>query len=215
MKSVLLIGLGRFGRHIASKLGELNHQVMVIDQCEERVNEVLPFVTNAQIGDSTNEEFLESLGVRNYDLCIVAIGSNFQSSLETTSLLKELGAKLVVARAERDVHAKFLLHNGADKVVYPEKQVANWTAIRYTSDHILDYVELDDDYAIFEVTVPESWVGKTVGQLDIRKKYKVNIMALKQNGAMNLTVHSDTLLEKGETMLVLGEHKDIQKCFRI
>lgn len=215
MKSVLLIGLGRFGRHIASKLGELNHQVMVIDQCEERVNEVLPYVTNAQIGDSTNEEFLESLGVRNYDLCIVAIGSNFQSSLETTSLLKELGAKLVVARAERDVHAKFLLHNGADKVVYPEKQVANWTAIRYTSDHILDYVELDDDYAIFEVTVPESWVGKTVGQLDIRKKYKVNIMALKQNGAMNLTVHSDTLLEKGETMLVLGEHKDIQKCFRI
>ena len=215
MKSVLLIGLGRFGRHIASKLGELNHQVMVIDQCEERVNEVLPYVTNAQIGDSTNEEFLESLGVRNYDLCIVAIGSNFQSSLETTSLLKELGAKLVVARAERDVHAKFLLHNGADKVVYPEKQVANWTAIRYTSDHILDYVELDDDYAIFEVTVPESWVGKTVGQLDIRKKYKVNIMALKQNGAMNLTVHSDSLLEKGETMLVLGEHKDIQKCFRI
>ena len=215
MKSVLLVGLGRFGRHVAMKLGELNHQVMAIDKYEDRVNAVLPYVTNAQIGDSTNEEFLESLGVGNYDVCIVAIGGDFQSSLETTSLLKELGAKLVVSRTERDVQAKFLRRNGADEVVYPEKQIASWTAIRYTADHIMDYIELDDDYAIFEVTIPENWIGKTIGQLDIRKKYRINIMALKINGKMNLTVHSDTLLQNGETMLVLGNHKDIQKCFRI
>ena len=215
MKSVLLVGLVRFGRHIAMKLGELNHQVMAIDKCEDRINAALPYVTNAQIGDSTNEEFLKSLGVGNYDVCIVAIGGNFQSSLETTSLLKELGAKLVVSRAERDVQAKFLRRNGADEVVYPEKQIASWTAIRYTADHIMDYIELDDDYAIFEVTIPENWIGKTIGQLDIRKKYRINMIALKSNGKMNLTVHSDTLLQNGETMLVLGTHKDIQKCFRI
>ena len=138
MKSILLIGLGRFGRHVAIKLNELNHQVMAIDQDEERVEAVLPYVTSAQIGDSKKQAFMESLGVSNFDVCIVAIGDDFQSSLETTSLLKELGAKLVVARAARDTHAKFLLRNGADEVVYPEKQMANWTAIRFSSDHILD-----------------------------------------------------------------------------
>ena len=122
---------------------------------------------------------------------------------------------MVVSRAERDVRAKFLRRNGADEVVYPEKQIASWTAIRYTADHIMDYIELDDDYAIFEVTIPENWIGKTIGQVDIRKKHRINIMALKSDGKMNLTVHSDTLLQNGETMLVLGNHKDIQKCFRI
>ena len=140
MKSILLIGLGRFGRHIAMKLDELHHQVMAVDTDEKRVEAVLPYVTNAQIGDATDEEFLSSLGVRNFDVCIVAIGDNFQSSLETTSLLKELGAGYVVSRAARDVQAKFLLRNGADEVVYPEKQLAAWTAIRYSADHIFDYV---------------------------------------------------------------------------
>ena len=140
MKSILLIGLGRFGRHVAMKLNELNHQVMAIDTNEKRVNEVLPYVTGAQIGDSTDEAFLSTLGVRDFDLCIVAIGDNFQSSLETTSLLKELGAKYVVSRASRDVHAKFLLKNGADNVVYPEKQLAAGTAIRYNADNISDYI---------------------------------------------------------------------------
>lgn len=149
----------------------------------------LPYVTNAQMRDATNEAFLSSLGVSNFDVCIVAIGDNFQSSLEATSLLKELGAKMVVSRAARDVHAKFLLRNGADEVVYPEKQLAAWTAIRYSADHILDYIELDDEHAIFEVTIPEEWVGKTVGQLDIRKKYKINIMALKEDGQMDLASH--------------------------
>ena len=215
MKSILLIGLGRFGKHVAQKLYELKHQVMAVDMIEERVNEVLPYVTNAQIGDGTNEEFLSSLGVRNFDVCIVAIGDNFQSSLETTSLLKELGAKMVVSRAARDVHAKFLLRNGADEIVYPEKQLASWTAIRYSSDHIFDYIELTEDYAIFEISIPEEWNGKSIGRLDIRKKPRVNIMAVKRNGELNLNITSDTVLDNRETLLVLGRYKDIQKCFRI
>ena len=125
MKSVLLIGLGRFGRHIAKKLYSLGHEVMAVDSNEERVDSILPFVTNAQIGDSTSQEFLSSLGVRNFDACIVAIGDNFQNSLETTDLLKELGARKVIARASRGVQEKFLLRNGADEVVYPEKQLAS------------------------------------------------------------------------------------------
>ena len=215
MKSILLIGLGRFGRHIAKKLDELHHQVMAVDKEDTRVDAVLPFVTNAQIGDATNEDFLSSLGVGNFDVCIVAIGDSFQNSLEVTSLLKELGARMVVSRAARDVHAKFLLRNGADEIVYPERQLADWVAIRYSADHILDYIELDEEHAIFEISIPEEWIGKTIGQLDIRKKYNINIMALKTNDIMNLGISSDTQLLKGSTMLVLGETKHIQKCFHI
>ena len=215
MKSILLIGLGRFGRHIAMHLNELGHQVMAVDKVEERVDAVLPYVTNAQIGDSTNGEFLESLGIRNFDVCIVAIGNDFQSSLETTSLLKELGGKLVVSRAARDVQAKFLLRNGADEVVYPEKQLAKWTAIRYRADHILDYIELDGDHAMFEVQIPKEWLNRTVGQLDIRKKYNINIMGIKKNGKLYLSITPDTVLMEGESMLVLGQYKDLQKCFHI
>ena len=215
MKSILLIGLGRFGKHIAMKLHELNHEVMAIDKQEERVEEVISFVTNAQIGDSMNESFLRSLGVGNFDVCIVAIGNDFQSSLETTSLLKELGAKMVVSRAGRDVQAKFLLRNGADEIVYPEKQLANWTAIRYSSDHIFDYIALDNDYAIFEIEIPNNWIGHTVGEINIRRKYNINIMAVKKNGKLDLTVTPDTRFMEGEALLVLGKNRDIQKCFHI
>lgn len=215
MKSILLIGLGRFGKHIAMHLNQLGHQVMAVDNMEERVEDVLPYVTNAQIGDSTNADFLESLGIRNYDVCIVAIGNDFQSSLETTSLLKELGAKMVVSRAATDVQEKFLLRNGADEVVYPEKQLAKWTAIRYSADHILDYIELDEGHAMFEIPVPGNWAGQTIGQIDIRKKYNINIMGIRINGKLKLSISPDTLLEAGETMLVLGSNRDLQKCFHI
>lgn len=215
MKTILLIGLGRFGKHMAISLNNLNHQIMAVDISEERVNEVLPFVTRSQIGDSTNEEFLQSLGVSNYDMCIVAIGNNFQSSLETTSLLKDLGAKFVLARASRDVDKKFLLRNGADAVIYPEKQVAGWAAIRYSSDNILDFIEINDDFAIFEVITPENWIGKTIAQIDAHKKYSINIMAVKFMGKPNLVVSPDTIIHEGETLLVLGEYKNIQKCFHI
>ncbi|MDY3225880.1 MAG: TrkA family potassium uptake protein [Candidatus Faecousia sp.] len=215
MKTILLIGLGRFGKNIAVHLNRLGHQVMAVDDVEERVEAVLPFVTNAQIGNSTHADFLESLGIRNFDVCIVAIGNDFQSSLETTSLLKELGAKFVVSRAATDVHEKFLLRNGADEVVYPEKQLAKWTAIRYSADHILDYIELDDDHAMFEIPVPENWAGHSIGQIDIRKKYNINIMGVKRNGKLELTISPDMVLASGETMLVLGRNRDVQKCFRI
>ncbi len=215
MKSILLIGLGRFGKHIAVKLNELGHEVMAVDKKEEKVEEVLSYVTNAQIGDSMNEDFLRSLGITNYDVCIVAIGNDFQGSLETTSLLKELGAKLVVARAARDVQAKFLLRNGADEIVYPEKQLAKWTAIRYACDHIFDYIELDDEYSIFEIAVPDSWIGKTIGEIDIRRRYSINIMAVKKRQKMDAMITPETRLEKGENLLVLGSNKDIQRCFHI
>lgn len=215
MKSVLLVGLGRFGRHIAKQLAELDHEVMAVDINEERVNSVLPYVTNAQIGDSTNEDFLRTLGVNDYDVCFVAIGDNFQSSLETTSLLKELGAPYVVSRAARDVHAKFLLRNGADEIVYPEKQLAKWSAVKFTSEHIFDYIELDSEYAVFEVDVPYNWAGKSIGDLDIRKKHKINIMAIKRNGSLELAISPETRLTATDTLLVIGKYHDIQKCFRI
>ena len=214
-KSVLLIGLGRFGKYIAMKLRELGHEIMAVDKNEERINDAMPYVTNGQIGDSTNEALLKSLGVKNYDVCIVTIGGDFQSSLETTCLLKELGAQKVVSRAEQDVQAKFLLRNGADEIIYPEKQLATWAAIRYSSDHILDYIELGASCSIFEVSVPSAWVGKSVVEIDIRRKYNVNIIATKKKGKINAVVTADTILSDDETLLVLGEQKAMRKCFDI
>ena len=215
MKNILLIGVGRFGRHIAMQLSQLGHQVMAVDINEERINDVLPFVTNAQIGDSTNEEFLRTLGIGNFDVCFVTISSNFQNSLETTSLLKELGAKSVVSRAERNVQAKFLLRNGANNVVYPEKQMAKWAAIRYSADHISDYIEIDEQHAIFEVQVPKEWIGKSVGELDVRRRFGINILGIKRAGKTDVSVMSNTILSDDITVLALGEYKALQKCFRI
>lgn len=215
MKSILLIGLGRFGRHIAAKLYEMNHQVMAVDSNEERVHDVLPYVTNALIGDSTSEEFLSSLGIRNFDACIVAIGDDFQNSLETAYLLKELGAKKVIARASRGVQEKFLLRNGADEVVYPEKQLAAWTAIRCSSDHVLDYIELDGEHSIFEISVPSEWCGKTIVQLDLRKKYGINVLGIMDHGNLDMHITPDLVLTKEKSILVLGKQKVILKCFHI
>ena len=215
MKNILLIGLGRFGRHLAVELNELGHEVMAVDDEEDRVNEILPYVTNAQIGDSTNADFLKSLGIGNFDICFVTISANFENSLETTSLLKELGAKIVISRAERDIQKKFLLRNGADQFVYPERQVAKWASIRYTADHILDYMEIDASHAIFEAEVPEEWLGKTIGELDVRRKYNINIIAVKDKGGVNIALSTDTLLKQDATILVIGEHKAIKRWFNI
>ena len=214
MKSILLIGLGRFGRNIAIQLTQLGHDVLGIDHDEDRVNNALEFVTDAQIGDSTNEAYLRSLGVNNFEVCFVTISNDFQSSLETTYLLKELGAKFVVARAERDGQERFLLRNGADKVIYPEKQVARWAAIRYSSDHLLEYIELDDTHSIYEVAIPEEWLGKTIVQLDVRRKYELTIIGIRDNDVMSFIVKPDTVLTKGMSLLVLGEYKKLKKCFK-
>ena len=215
MKNILVIGIGRFGYHLIDQLNKAGDQILAVDASEERLEPVLGMVTSSLIGDATNETFVRSLGVENFDVCFVAIGKDFQSSLETTCTLKELGAKLVVSRAASDVHAKFLLRNGADEIIYPEKQIAKWASIRYSSDHILDYIELDESHAIFEVSVPKAWVGKSILQLDVRRKYNINIMGIKQGGRMNVSVSPDTLLTEDITLLVLGEYKALQKCFHI
>ena len=215
MKSVLLIGLCRFGRHMAQKLQELHHEVLAVDKEEQRVNDALPYVTNAQIGDATNEAFIASLGVRNFDLCVVAIGDDFQSSLEATALLKENGAPFVVSRAARDVHAKFLLRNGADDVIYPERQMASWAAVRYSSGHIFDYVELTPEYSIFETAVPESWVGKTVVDLEVRQKYRINILAIQRGGKLEPLPGPGHCFQAHETMFILGDNRDMKKFLRL
>ena len=207
MKNVLLIRLGRFGRHLAMQLSELGHQVMAVDRDEER--------TNAQIGDSTRMDFLRSLGVGNYDVCYVTISGDFQNSLETTSLLKELGAKYAVSRTERDVQAKFLLRNGADAVTYPEKQLAKWAAIRYTANHIFSYIELGEKHAIIEIAVPGSWQGHSISELDIRRKYGVNIPGVKRNDKTDVNISPETVLDSSLTLLVLGEYTVLKKCFRL
>ncbi len=215
MKSFLLIGLGRFGKRMALVFNELGQEVMAVDRDEQRVDEALSLVTDARIGDSTNENFLRNLGVNNYDMCIVAIGDDFQSSLETTSLLKDLGAKRVISRASRDVHEKLLLQNGADEVIYPEKQLAKWAAIRYSSNNLLDYIELDADHAVFEVPVPPEWIGRSVENIDIRKRYDINVMAVRDGSDMNMAVRPDTVLLAGQSLLVLGEDANVQKCFHL
>lgn len=211
MKSILLIGLGRFGRHMAAKFSELRHEIMAVDCREDRVNDALPFVTNAQIGDSTNEQFIASLGVRNFDLCVVAIGDNFQSSLETTSLLKDYGARFVVARACRDVHAKFLLRNGADEVVYAEKEMAVRTAVKYGFDNIFDYIELTQDYSIYEIAVPEAWVGRTIIQLAVRTRYHISILATKVGQHICPLPKTDHAFRAEERLIILGSNKDVRK----
>ena len=215
MKSILVVGMGRFGRHMAVKLHELRHEVMAVDIDERRINEVLPLVTNAQIGDSTNEQFISSLGVRNFDLCVVAIGDNFQSSLETTALLKEHGAPFVLSRAARDVHAKFLLRNGADDVIYPEKQMASWAAVRYSADNVFDYVELTPDHSIYETPVPPSWVGRTIIQMAVRQKYHISILAVKRKEQLEPLPKTDHMFQAEERLLVLGANKDIQRFLQV
>jgi trk system potassium uptake protein TrkA len=209
MKSILLVGLGRCGRHMAQTFSEMRNEVVAVDRDEDRVNAVLSFVTSAQIGDSTNETFVRSLGVRNFDLCVVAIAGDFQSSLETTSLLKECGAKTVLSRASRDVHAKFLLRNGADQVVYAEKEMANRIATRYSSDSIFDYIELTPEYAIFEITVPSNWVGKTIIQAAVRSRHHVSILATKRNDAIYPLPRPEYEFKGMERLIVMGKREDV------
>ena len=211
MKSILLIGLGRFGRHMAEKLHELKNEVMAIDMEEERVNAVLGYTTTALIGDCTDEQFVASLGIRNFDLCIVAIGNNFQSSLETTALLKDLGAKHVLARASRDIHAKFLLRNGADDVVYTEKEMAYKTAMKYSYNGILEVVELTPDFSIYEIATPPAWVGMSIAQKAVRSKYQINILAVKQKNAILPLPGPGYVFQEGDKLVVLASHDALRK----
>ena len=208
MKTVLVIGLGRFGRHLATRLTELGNEVMIVDKDEEKINGLLPIVTRAQIGDCMDERLLRSLGVGNFDLCFVCIGDNFQASLEITSLLKDLGAKHVVAKADREIHEKFLLRNGADEVIHPERDVALRAASKYGTRNVFDYFELTDDLSIVEIEAPSSWVDKTIRQVNVRFKYNINIIAIKKNGRIIPVVSADHVFEKNQHLIIAGNKKD-------
>lgn len=212
MKNILVIGAGRFGTYLMQKFAAQGDEILVIDSQEERLQKVLPYVTSSLIGDATDEDFMKSIGVENFDLCVVSIGDDFQSSLETTSLLKELGAKFVISRASRGVHEKFLLRNGADEVVYPEKFMAKWTAIRYSSSNIKDYIPVPGDYSIFEVEVPASWVGKSMIDLKIRQSMRLNILAIKNSKTdFNMDYDPAEPFKDGQTVVVIGSDKDLKK----
>lgn len=210
MKSVLVIGAGQFGTHIAKRMEELRCEVMAVDINEDCINDIMPYVTNAKIGDGTNEEFLRTLGIDDYDVCFVTLGSHFQTSLETTSLLSELGAKKVISRATNDVQMKFLLRNGADEVVYPEKQTAIRIATKYASDNILDFFHLEQEFYIYELKVPKNWHGKSLMQIDIRRKHNINILTIKRSSEV-LIPTADTVVQPDDVAFVLGELCDIQK----
>ena len=215
MKSVLVIGIGRFGYHLIDQLNKAGDEIMAVDSSEERINPILGMVTSSLIGDATDEHFIKSLGVENFDVCFVAIGDKFQSSLEATSLLKENGAKYVVARASRSVQEKFLLRNGADSVVFPERQLAEWSAIRYCSATVLDYLEYPGEYSIFEVKVPDSWIGKSLADLSVRNKLHLNVLSIKRADKPILEFPADLVFEEGDTVTVFGADKDIKKAFGI
>ena len=214
MKSVLIIGAGQFGTHIAKRMEELRCEVMVVDNNEDCINDIVSYVTNAKIGDGTNEEFLRTLGIDNFDVCFVTLGSHFQTSLETTSLLSELGAKKIVSRATNDVQMKFLLRNGADEVVYPEKQTALRIATKYASDNILDYFHLENGIYLYELKVPKDWCGKKLGQIDVRKKYKINVLTIKRNNEV-IMPSAETVIQADDVAFVLGDSKDIHKIFKL
>ena len=214
MKTVLIIGMGRFGQHLCRKMLKLNNEVMIVDRNEEAMEDLLPLVTNAKIGDCTNEEVLHSLGIGNFDLCFVCMGTNFQSSLEITSLLKEAGAKYVISKATRDIQAKFLLRNGADAVVYPEKDIAERIAVRYSADNVFDYIELDEEYSIYEIPPLREWIGKTIGEVDFRARLNSSIIGTKLNGITSFLPGADHVFRADEHLMVIGKKKDIDKILK-
>lgn len=214
MKSILIIGLGRFGTHLCKDLSRLNNEIMIVDQDESRLEDLLPLVVSAKIGDCTNEKVLKSLGIGNFDVCFVCIGNNFQSSLEITSQLKELGAKYVVSKANRDIHAKFLLRNGADEVVYPDSDIAEKIAVRFSANQVFDYTELGNGYSIYEIAPLPGWIGKTVKEVNFRAVYNANIIGVKADGSMKLTPGPDYVFQQDEHLMILGHQSDVEEIVK-
>ncbi|MCI8372631.1 MAG: TrkA family potassium uptake protein [Lachnospiraceae bacterium] len=211
MKSVLIIGMGRFGHHLCTKMVELGNEVMIVDENEEKIKDMLPMVLNAQIGDCTDPNVLKELGVRNFDICFVCIGTNFQSSLEISSLLKEMGARYVISKANRDIQAKFLLRNGADEVLYPDRDVAQRAAIRFSANHVFDYVGLTSEYSMYEIPPMEEWVGKSIREVNFRAKYQVTILGIKKEDQTDLIPDADHIFEKNEHLMIVGRKEDVDR----
>ena len=211
MKTVLIIGLGRFGHHLCVDMAELGNEVMIIDKDESTTEDLLEYATSVKVGDCTNEDVLRSLGVGNFDICFVCIGSNFQSSLEITSLVKELGAKHVVCKANRDIHAKFLLRNGADEVFYPDRDIAARLAVKYSANHVFDYFELSKEYSIFEIQPKKAWIGHTIAEADIRAQYHVNVFGIKNEAELVVLPRADYVMKEDDHLMVVGLTKDIDR----
>lgn len=214
MKTILVIGMGRFGRHLSRKLLALGNEVMVVDKDESSLSEMLAIATNAQIGDCTKEEVLKSLGIRNFDLCFVCVGTNFQSSLEITALLKEFGAKRVISKATREIQEKFLLRNGADEVVYPERDIAEKLAVRHSTNNLFDYMELTKEISIYEIPPLDAWIGKTIREVDFRARYRVSILATKNGDKVTPIPTADHVFGPDEHLMVIGHHHDVEKILR-
>lgn len=214
MQSMLVIGLGRFGSNLALELAEQGNEVMCVDRNEAPVNQIAPHVTAAQIGDCTDEMVLEALGVDQYDVCFVCISEDFQSSLEITSLLKEHGARKVVSKADRDIHAKFLRKIGADDVVYPERDMAQRAAMRFTMNSVADYIELADDYALFELEVPDDWAGRSALDLNVRARFNLNIIGIKNDDHVVPYTDAKQPFRYGDHLLVCGSTADIKRMIR-
>lgn len=210
MKSILIIGLGRFGRHMAQTFIENGHEVMAVDRSEERADAAVGLIQQILIGDATDERFMESLGIGNFDLAVVAVGENFQTVLEITVLLKDLGCKYIVARATRDVHKKLLLRNGADYVTYAEREIAERLAIKFGADNIFDYVELTPEIGIYEIAVPEKWRGKSMVELSIRNRYHVSVLATKKQDKIFPLPNPNHVFEARESIMVMGTAEDIR-----
>ena len=211
MKSILVIGLGRFGRHLAQKMLDLGNDVMIVDKDVAIVERYSMAFTDAQIADCTNEHVLRALGVHHFDICFVCIGDNFQSSLVITAFLKELNAKYVVAKAKRDIEAQLLKKIGADEVIYPEKEMAERFAIRYNANNVFDYIELTKEYSIYEVPVLMAWEGKTISELNVRVNYHVNIISVKTGGEMRPLPGSDYRFQHGDHIFILGKSEDVYR----
>lgn len=213
MKSILVIGIGRFGKHLCENLVKNGNDVMAVDEVEEKLEDILPIVTSAKIGDCTREEVLKSFGVGNFDICFVCIGTNFQSSLEVTSLLKDLGAPYVISKATRDIQEKFLLRNGADEVVYPDRDIAKRIAVKVSANHVYDYLELGE-YSIYEIQPLEEWIGKSIKELNFRVKYNANILGIKENGKSSLLPDAEHIFKKDEHLMVIGKKEDIERILK-
>ena len=215
MKSVLVIGLGRFGHHLTHNLLALENEVMIVDSDEKKIEDLVPYVTSAKIGDCTNPEVLRALGVANFDIIFVCIGTNFQSSLEITSLVKEMGARMVVSKATRDIQAKFLLRNGADEVIYPEKEMAEECAVRYSMDNIFDYMEMADGYGIYEITPIKEWCGKSIRESDIAARHRISILGIKnREGETSMMPSPDYVINEKEHLIVLANNSIIMPILK-
>jgi len=216
MKSILIIGMGRFGHHLAANFLEHGHDVMIVDEDEEKLADMVPYATSTRIGDCTSEEVLKSIGVRNFDVVFVCIGTNFQSSLEITSLVKELGAKRVVSKATRDIQAKFLLRNGADEVIYPEKDIAEKWAERYSLDNIFDYIDLPGAFGIYEVAPLKEWVGKSIRESDIAAKHKISILGIKKKHEEEMRVmpSADYIIRDTDHLMVMAGNEVAEQLLK-